>query len=101
MGGEINDLDTTIEDPETGLRVQIKHSEESLITCRQSQKTQTIDRTEANAAYQTDIKNLVSAEALLKKAIKVLKKYYDELAKKIEDAESLLRHREDPNAPET
>lgn len=105
LTGEIEELNTTINDPETGLKKQIKSTEESLQMCVEAQKTETKDRMEANSAYQTDIKNLVSAEEILTKALKVLKKYYDALAEKIEaeaEAASLLQnHREDPAPPDT
>jgi vacuolar-type H+-ATPase subunit I/STV1 len=102
LDGEINELNTTINDPETGLKTQIQSTEESLSATVQAQKTETKDRMEVNAAYQTDIKNLVDAEELLVKAIKVLKKYYEALAKKIEEENAvLLQHREDPEPPET
>jgi len=105
LTGEIEELNTTINDPETGLKKQIKSTEESLSMCIEAQKTETKDRMEANSAYQTDIKNLVSAEEILTKALKVLKKYYDALAEKIEaeaEAASLLQNnREDPEVPDT
>jgi len=97
----IDDLKTSIKDPETGLKVQIKNTEESLLQCIQAQKTETKDRVEANSEYQVNIKNLVSASEILKKALKVLKKYYDELAKKIEAGEFIQHKREDPTPPET
>jgi DNA repair exonuclease SbcCD ATPase subunit len=97
----IDDLKTSISDPETGLKVQIKNTEDSLLQCVQAQKAETKDRVEANSAYQVDIKNLVSAQGILKKALKVLKKYYDELAKKIEAGEFIQHKREDPTPPET
>jgi 5-hydroxyisourate hydrolase-like protein (transthyretin family) len=97
----IDDLTTTIGDPETGLKVQLKNTEDSLLQCVQAQKTETKDRVEANSEYQVNIKNLVSAQEILKKALKVLKKYYDELAKKIEAGEFIQHKREDPAPPET
>jgi hypothetical protein len=65
-----------------------------------SRKTETKDRKEANLLYQQDIKNLVAAESILAKAIKVLRKYYDDLEKKMEAGEVFLQ-REDPDAPST
>jgi hypothetical protein len=96
---KIDKLTTEIEDPETGLKKQIADTEESLVQNTDSQKTETKDRTEENLAYQKDIANLVSAEGILKKAIKVLKAYYDDLAKKLEAGEALLQ-KEDPTPPE-
>jgi len=101
LEGEIDGLNTTINDPETGLLKQIVQTEQSLADCVQAQKTQTAERMEANSAYQVDIKNLVAADEILVKAIKVLKRYYDELAAKIEASEFLQHKREDPAPPET
>jgi len=97
----IDDLKTSIKDPETGLKVQIKNTEDSLLQCIQAQKTETKDRVEANSEYQVNIKNLVSAQEILKKALKVLKKYYDELARKIEAGEFIQHKREGQAPPET
>jgi chromosome segregation ATPase len=94
----IDKLDTTINDPATGLKKQIADTEQSLVENKQSQTSETKERTEANLAYQVDIKNLVDAEQLLTKAIKVLKAYYDELSEKL--ANSLKLVQEDPSAPE-
>jgi hypothetical protein len=91
----IDELTTTIEDPKTGLKAMIAETEESLVKNTEAQKTQTGERTESNLAYQADVKNLVAAEGILDKAIKVLKTYYDDLEKKLE---SFVQ--EDPNAPE-
>lgn len=94
----IDKLTTTIDDPKTGLKALIQGLEESLVENKESQKTETTDRTEANVAYQADIKNLVSAESILSKAIKVLKAYYDDLETKLANGEALMQ--EDPKAPE-
>jgi len=84
------------------LKSQIKTTENDLLSCIESQKSETVDRKEANLLYQQDIKNLVAAESILKKAIKVLRKYYEDLEKKIEAGEvGFLQKREDPVAPET
>jgi len=100
LTGEINELTNTIEDPETGLKAQIKQTEKSLSENVETQKSETKERQAANRLYQEDIKNLVAAESILKKAIKVLRKYYDKLAKRMAaEATSLLQ--EDPDAPET
>merc|ERR1719331_2396855 len=101
LTGEIQQLTDDIDDPETGLKAQIKTTEEDLASCIDSHKTETKDRKEANLLYQQDIKNLVAAEKILKKAIKVLRKYYDDLAEKMEAGEVFLQRREDPDAPDT
>ena len=100
LNGEIETLEETIDDPETGLKAQIKEAEMSLESCVKSQKTETKERTEANLLYQTDIKNLVAAEDILQKAIKALRKYYDKLEERM-DGYEFLQIKEDPNAPET
>merc|ERR1712232_196552 len=100
LSGEINELTTTIDDPETGLKAQIKQTEKSLSENVETQKSETKERQDANRLYQEDIKNLVAAEAILKKAIKVLSKYYDKLEKRMA-AEATAFLQEDPDAPET
>lgn len=95
---KIDKLTAEIEDPETGLKKQIADTEESLVQNKESQTTETADRTEENLAYQKDIKNLVAAESILEKAIKVLKKYYDDLEQKLANGEALVQ--EDPTPPE-
>jgi ABC-type transporter Mla subunit MlaD len=102
LTGNIQQLTDDIDDPETGLKSQIKTTEDDLASCIESQKSETVERKEANLLYQQDIKNLVAAESILKKAIKVLRKFYDDLEKKIEAGEvGFLQKREDPVAPET
>merc|ERR1719231_1029603 len=100
LNGEIETLEETIDDPETGLKAQIKEAEESLESCVNSQKTETKERTEANLLYQADIKNLVAAEDILAKAIKALRKYYDKLEERMSGYE-FLQLREDPAEPES
>merc|ERR1719333_944906 len=56
----------------------IKQNEDNLKTNHENQVESTTQRANENRAYQTTIKNTVAAEELLKKAIKVLKKYYSQ-----------------------
>jgi len=98
LEGSIDKLTTTINDPKTGLKANIQKTETSLLQNKEAQKTETTDRTEENVAYQQDVKNLVQAESILTKAIKVLKAYYDDLEKKLAAGEALVQ--EDPKAPE-
>jgi len=100
LDGEINTLVTTIDEPESGLKAQIKGTELALIENIDNQKTETKERQAENLLYQEDIKNLVSAETILKKAIKVLSKYYDSLEKAIAARDSAFLQ-EDPDAPDT
>jgi hypothetical protein len=94
----INKLTDTIEDPKTGLKKQIADTEQTLLENKASQTKETADRKEDNVAYQADVKNLVEAENVLTKGIKVLKAYYDDLEKKLAAGEALMQ--EDPAAPE-
>jgi hypothetical protein len=98
LEASINKLTETIEDPKTGLKKQIADTEQSLVENKASQKKETAERTEENVAYQADVKNLVEAEEILGKAIKVLKVYYDDLATKLAAGNALVQ--EDPSAPE-
>merc|ERR1719262_726544 len=77
----------------------IKENEDSLKQNHDNQVTQTAERAEANRAYQTNIKNVVVAQGLLKKAVDVLKKYYAQFEK--EEEEKFLQTNEDPEPPET
>jgi len=98
LNSKIDKLDGTINDEETGLKVQIQETEKSLETNVASQKSETAERTEENLAYQKDVRALVKAQGILTKAIDVLKAYYDDLAKKIANGEALVQ--EDPQAGE-
>merc|ERR1719454_266438 len=95
---EIQDLDILINDPETGLLAQIKDTEDKLTANHESQVSETAKRSEDNLNYQTDIANIVEAEDLLEKAIKVLKAHYKYLDEK-EKETSLAQ--EDPAPPST
>jgi chromosome segregation ATPase len=99
LTGDIDQLKTTIDDPVKGLHQQITETEASLVQNDQAQKDETKQRTEENVAYQADVRNLVEAEDLLDKAIIILAKYYDGLAKRIADEKSLVQ--EDPAPPKT
>jgi len=98
LNDSIDKLDTTINDPKTGLKKQIEETELALVQNKESQTSETAARTKDNLAYQADVRNLVDAEEILTKAIKVLNKYYDDLAKKLEAGEALMQ--EDPAPPE-
>jgi len=83
LKSKINDLENIIGEPETGLKDSIARDEASLADNSANQLTSTTDRKAANEAYQTDISNLVAAEDLITRAVKVLEAYYS----KIEDAD--------------
>merc|ERR1719399_845342 len=97
LKAKIEELVDRIENPETGLKVQIKQTEDDLKKNHDAQVTETAQRAEENKAYQMNVKNIVAAEGLLHKAIKVLKAYYDQFEK--EEEKELLQ--EDPAPPET
>merc|ERR1719379_2785697 len=81
----IDTLVKTIEHPETGLKKQIADTELALLQNTEAQTEETKTRTEENIAYQKDIKNLVEAEGILKKAIKVRSAYYDDMDEKVKE----------------
>jgi len=87
LEGAIQELDTAINDPTTGLKAMIKADEETLQTNYESQVEETKSRKEENQKYQKDISNLVSAQTLLKRAVEVLNKYYE---KKIHEIQAEL-----------
>jgi len=94
----IDDLETTIGHPKTGLKKQIEETENSLTENNDAQVSETKTRTEENVAYQADVKNLVSAQGILKKALKVLTTYYDDLEKQL--AGAFVQTKEDPAPPD-
>jgi len=97
LEGKIDKLEKTIALPGTGLKQQIANAETSLLENAASQKSETEDRNEENAAYQVDVRNLAAAKGLLTNAIKVLKAYYDQI-----DSQFLQSYQsEDPAPPET
>merc|ERR1719310_570977 len=99
LEGDIDKLIKTIEHPKTGLKAQIAETEQALVDNEASQKKETAQRLEENIAYQKDIKNLVEAASIVKKATKVLKAYYDDLEEKLAAGEAALIQ-EDPTPPE-
>merc|ERR1719456_335073 len=82
LEGEIETLDDEINNPETGLKAILAETQESLKENRESQATSTADRQAENVQYQKEVANTVEAEKILKKAIKVLEKFYKWLHRK-------------------
>eukprot|EP00928_Gymnodinium_smaydae_P008516 TRINITY_DN130_c0_g2_i1.p1 TRINITY_DN130_c0_g2~~TRINITY_DN130_c0_g2_i1.p1 ORF type:complete len:742 (+),score=225.90 TRINITY_DN130_c0_g2_i1:64-2226(+) len=99
LGGDINTLDSDINAPDTGIKAQIKSTEDTLENNRNSQAFETSERKKENAAYTQDIAHLVEAEQLLTNAISVLERYYSKILKS-ESSASLLQ-REEPAPPST
>eukprot|EP00747_Dinoflagellata_sp_TGD_P155918 gnl/TRDRNA2_/TRDRNA2_177625_c1_seq4.p1 gnl/TRDRNA2_/TRDRNA2_177625_c1~~gnl/TRDRNA2_/TRDRNA2_177625_c1_seq4.p1 ORF type:complete len:399 (-),score=145.79 gnl/TRDRNA2_/TRDRNA2_177625_c1_seq4:112-1251(-) len=97
LDGEINTLEDTIGAPESGLEAMLAEAENNKATNYQNQADETKERTEDNLAYQQDIKNLVSAQDILTRAINVLEKFYTMQAKKLaEDTSFLQKSRQAP-----
>ena len=76
---KMDDLTSSISELEISAknsREQIAETEEQLADNRAGQKATTETRTEQNAIFTTNLKNLEEAERILAKATKVLVKYY-------------------------
>jgi len=97
----IDTLDKAINNPRDGLLKLIDDEEIALEDNIAAQTTETKERTEDNLAYQKDIKTLVSAEGILKKAIKVLTTYYESMDKQVADGVGgfIQTRKEDPAPP--
>jgi len=93
LDGKIDKLNGEINNAGSGLKAQIEGTEKELTENRESQVTETSERTEANVAYQADVKNLVSAEKLIGNAVNVLNAYYEQF-----DSSFI---QEDPAPPKT
>jgi len=96
LKGEITTLEDAIDNPETGIKKLIEDDEKSLVENAKTQKDSTKQRREENKLYQKDIAELAQAQKLLKRAIKVLKDYYEAEDKA---AEALME--EEPATPDT
>jgi len=108
LTSQVNSLTTEIEDPDSGLLVQLDQTETSHKECLDNQASETTARKDDNVAYQKDIKNLVEAQALLERAVTFLQKYYESVKMELEgDAArkepGLLQVRDprEPAPPET
>merc|ERR1719162_669125 len=102
LKGEINKLDDTINLPKTGLKDSITAKEESLVQNRKAQVEETATRKEENQAYRVDVSNLADAEDILAKAIRALKRYYDQLDKHMKENKDTTNFlQEDPAPPKT
>jgi hypothetical protein len=73
MAGQTDD----IKNEETGLEKQLADENAKLAQNRKDQKDTIEDRGLENVAYQKNVANMADAEATIKTAIKVLKKFYD------------------------
>mmetsp|Transcript_55989 Transcript_55989/g.150763 ORF Transcript_55989/g.150763 Transcript_55989/m.150763 type:complete len:748 (-) Transcript_55989:84-2327(-) len=99
----ISTLDTTINDPETGLIKMIADDEAKLEQNAQAQKDETEARRLENEDYQKNVANCDEAEVILGKAIKAMNAYYKEKDAEIKEelGGSLLQRRQEPAPPST
>mmetsp|Transcript_96117 Transcript_96117/g.269037 ORF Transcript_96117/g.269037 Transcript_96117/m.269037 type:complete len:768 (-) Transcript_96117:89-2392(-) len=103
---DIQMLTVDIEDPQVGLKALIRQSEDILQHNSQSQMSETAQRKKENGAYQKDISNLVQAQALLQRAVVILRKFYSKIDAQIAKAgaslvQSAKGKRDDPAPPGT
>jgi len=82
LSGEIDQLTTDIEEPEVGLKATLAARQQDLADNKQSQADNTASRQADNAEYRKTVGNLVVAEETIQKALDVLTKFYDWLARK-------------------
>lgn len=95
-------LDDTINKAQTGLKAQDAALETAMEENVANQKKETAMRKQENLLYQKDVAQLVKAEALLGKAIKVLQKFYSSLDEKSGLGEgALLQDQAGPKPPST
>jgi hypothetical protein len=91
LAGEVDTITDELDNPETGLKATLAAAQEDLKTCKEAQDTETEERRGENANYQKVVANLVSAEKVLDKAVKVLQKFYDWLKLK-DGAHHYVKH---------
>merc|ERR1719215_1410388 len=94
-------LEKSIDDPETGLKAMIAETEKSLKENSKSQSDETKARREENVLYQKSVSNTADAVEMLQMALAALEKFYDDLKKKEEEDLELVQRREDPEPPKT
>mmetsp|Transcript_95662 Transcript_95662/g.184524 ORF Transcript_95662/g.184524 Transcript_95662/m.184524 type:complete len:726 (+) Transcript_95662:41-2218(+) len=95
----IAELESSIDHPETGLKVMIEKTAEKLAENQQSQEDETKVRKEENSLYQKNVYHTAEAAEMLQRAIAALEKYYAQLEK--ENKRELELAQEDPAPPET
>merc|ERR1740117_1105328 len=106
LTGKIDGLDSKIDDPKTGLKLQIKDTNDDIDENRENQVDETAARRDENMAYQKDVKTITEAEEALQKAIDVLTEFYKSLEDHNDagDDEMLIqtkkKAKEDPDAPD-
>jgi chromosome segregation ATPase len=97
-----NKLEESVEKPQTGLKAQEDALEKAMQENVASQGEETDMRKVENVQYQKNVDQLVKAEVLLERAVKILKKFYSSLNDKSGvEAAALLQQSEDPAPPGT
>jgi len=74
--GQIDSLNSTVNDVETGLKTQLGNLNDELKELRRDKKFEVKARSDENRIYQQDIMHLQEAQDTLKKATETLKKFY-------------------------
>mmetsp|Transcript_24855 Transcript_24855/g.44246 ORF Transcript_24855/g.44246 Transcript_24855/m.44246 type:complete len:151 (-) Transcript_24855:81-533(-) len=81
LEGCIGELETRLDSPETGLKVNLSTAEADLTANQEVQATETSMRQAETAEYQKSVGDLQVAQELITKGTKMLKDYYNSLAK--------------------
>jgi len=95
LESEITDIDDEINNPETGLKTQLKTTEEDLVKNGETQAMENKTRKEEFKDFLKDIANLKQAQSILKRAIAVLKQYYAAMEKQTQ--EDFIQVAEEPS----
>merc|ERR1719499_968604 len=97
LSGAIDSLKEQIDHPQSGLVAQQAPTEIAIEENHDSQVSETEQRREETQAYEENVQNLVNAEALLKRAVVVLRNYYSKISADISPA---MLQRQDPTKPD-
>lgn len=98
----LDELRDTVDKPQTGLKAQEASLEQAMATNTENQKKAADMRHDDKLQHQKSVEQLTKTEALLGKAITVLKKFYSSLHKKSGlVAAAALQQKARPKPPET
>jgi len=97
LNGAIDSLKNQIDHPQDGLVAQQEATEIAIEDNHESQVKETEQRREETDAYEENIQNLVNCQALLKRAVVVLRNYYSKISSEISPA---LLQGQDPRTPD-
>lgn len=101
LEGEITQLETDIDHPDTGLKAAIKEHEDKLEQYRTVMIEQTKERRKESQLNTESINDCVEAAAILQKASALLTKYYDQLSKQRKQYYDASFSQRDPAPPAT